>query len=78
MIVLRIGPSTIMDHLFEVFLCDAFRKRVRRILEFSDPMLDKYMAISSPIFRSSLQTPFPSRRISLREFFVVYKSSTVR
>lgn len=29
--VFRIGPSTIMDHLFEVFLCDAFRKRVQRI-----------------------------------------------
>ena len=35
-------------------------------------------AISSPIFRSSLQTPFPSRRIGLRKFFGVYKSPTVR
>ena len=35
-------------------------------------------AISSPIFRSSLQTPFPSRRIGLRKFFGVYKSPTLR
>ena len=48
MIVFRIGPSTIMDHLFEVFLCDAFRKRAWRIRELSDSILDKIRQFPHP------------------------------
>ena len=48
MIVFRIGPSTIMDHLFEDFLCDAFRKRAWSIREFSDSILDKIRQFPHP------------------------------